>query len=446
MRIVYLGAGAGGMYCGSCLHDNTLVAALIAQGADALLVPTYTPLRVDEEPQSQGRIFFGGINVYLQQLSPLFRKTPWFVDRWLDSPGLINWLTRRAGATDPADLGELTVSMLRGAEGNQRKELDKLVTWLAAEARPDVVHLSNAMLLGMAGAIRHQLGVPVVATLSGEDIFLDKLREPHRSRARDELQKRAADAAAFVALNRYYADYMQDYLQVPAEKIAVVPHGLKLAGHAPRAPHPGGAQPVKIGYLARICPDKGLHALVDAFLLLAQRADLPPLRLRVAGYLGPGDRAYFEAQRQRIAAAGLADQFDFVGEVDRAGKIAFLQSLDVMSVPTVYRESKGLSILEAWANAVPVVVPDHGTFPELLRDTGGGLLSRAGDVPSLADCIAELVLDLPRAHALGLQAAAAVRDRYTAPAMALRTLEVYRRLVAGEPGPAGVSATALGGG
>src|SRR2546427_5848986 len=85
MKIVYLAAGAANMYCGTCLHDNTLATALRAAGEDVILAPTYTPLRTDEENISDGHVFFGGINVYLQQKSALFRHSPWFLDALLDS-------------------------------------------------------------------------------------------------------------------------------------------------------------------------------------------------------------------------------------------------------------------------------------------------------------------------------------------------------------------------
>ena len=91
--------------------------------------------------------------------------------------------------------------------------------------------------------------------------------------------------------------------------------------------------------------------------------------VRAAGYLGAADRPYFESLQKRIAAGPLAGRFEYVGELDRPQKIAFLQSLDMFSVPTVYRESKGLPVLEAMANAVPVVLPDHGSFSELVADT-----------------------------------------------------------------------------
>ena len=87
MRIAYLAAGAAGMYCGSCLHDNTLAAALLKQGEDVVLLPIYTPIRTDERDVSQPRVFIGGINAYLQQAVPLLRRTPVWLDRWLDRRG-----------------------------------------------------------------------------------------------------------------------------------------------------------------------------------------------------------------------------------------------------------------------------------------------------------------------------------------------------------------------
>src|SRR5262245_22539875 len=161
MRIAYITAGAGGMYCGSCLHDNTLVAALRAQGHDAILVPTYTPIRTDEHDVSLKRVFLGGLNVYLQQKSAFFRHTPWPVDRLLDSPGLLRWVSRFAAKTDAGELGELTISMLKGEHGNQRKEIAKLVHWLSGETRPDVTNLTNVLLSGLVHELKEHLRVPI---------------------------------------------------------------------------------------------------------------------------------------------------------------------------------------------------------------------------------------------------------------------------------------------
>src|SRR5436309_7630508 len=147
-RVTYITAGAAVMFCGSCMHDNTSAAALTRLGHDVLLVPTYTPIRTDEEDVSQKRVFFGGINVYLQQKLSLFRHTPWFLDRLLDAPRLLRWASRFAVKTQARDLGELTVSVLRGEHGRQRKEVAKLVRWLEREVRPGLVNLTSALLSG----------------------------------------------------------------------------------------------------------------------------------------------------------------------------------------------------------------------------------------------------------------------------------------------------------
>ncbi len=435
MKIVYLAAGAANMFCGSCLHDNTLAAALLDAGHDMLLVPTYTPIRTDENDVSLQRVFFGGINVYLQQKSALFRHTPWVLDALLDKPNLIRFAMEHGPGVDASKLGDLTVSMLQGEEGHQKKELDKLIVWLRDEARPEIVHLSNAMLMGMAREIR-ALGVPVVCSLSGEDVFLEKLPEPYYSEARQNLRERAAELDAFVALNGYYADYMADYLSIPRSRIDVIPHGLKLEGHGTRPERPSsdsaGPQELTIGYLARICPDKGTHLLAAAFELLQADPELPPLKLRIAGYLGASDHKYFEAIRQRAAGWPAPERFEYVGEVTRDEKIAFLQSLDIFSVPTVYPESKGLPVLEAWANALPIVLPAHGAFPELAEDTGGALLHAPDDPAELAAALKKLILDRALRTALGRSGQAAIQDRYHAARMAERTVALYHRVLAKE--------------
>jgi glycosyltransferase involved in cell wall biosynthesis len=431
MKIAYLGAGAAGRYCGACLHDNTLAAALAKMGEDIVLIPTYTPLRTDEENVSYSRVFFGGVNVYLQQKSALFRHTPWFFDALFDSPRLLSWLSRKSSGMEAKQLGELTVSTLRGEEGRQRKEIEKLVHWLAHDFKPDVIHLSNSMLAGAARMIRQRIGVPIVCGLAGEDIFLEALDEPHYSEARRHLKNRARDIDGFVALNDYYADFMADYLDVPRSSIEVIRHGLNLTGHGTRPPRAGRSDPtVTIGYFARVAAEKGLHLLVEAFSLLCADATLPPLRLRVAGYKSAADEPYFQASVARIEKLGLRDRFEYAGELDRNAKIAFLQSLDVLAAPTVYRESKGISVLEAMANAVPVVLPAHGAFPEYVAETGGGLLCEPEDPRSLVDRLAELIRDPVRADELGLQGQKVIRERYTAEAMAAAHRGFYMRLAA----------------
>ena len=204
MRVAYITAGAASMYCGSCIHDNALAAALSRRDADVALIPTYTPLRTDEENVSLDRVFYGGVSIFLQQQWSFFRRTHRLFDRVLDSPFLIRTLARLGSSTNARDLGPLTVSILAGEEGNQQKELTRLVAWLQRDFKPDIIQLTNAMFVGMARQLKAQLGIPILCALQGEDLFLDGLPEPSKTQARDILRQRAQDIDAFIAPCAYY--------------------------------------------------------------------------------------------------------------------------------------------------------------------------------------------------------------------------------------------------
>jgi glycosyltransferase involved in cell wall biosynthesis len=432
MKIAYIAAGAAGMYCGACIHDNTLATALAQLGHDVPLIPTYTPTRTDEANVSLPRVFFGGVNVFLQQKSALFRHTPWWLDRVFDSPALLRSASRFAGRTNPAELGKLTVSMLRGESGNQRKELRKLIAWLKEEVRPQIVCLTNALLVGMAREIKRELRVPVVCGLPGEDLFLDSLPEPSRSEARALLRERCGDADAFIAMSDYYAGFMAGFLGVARERIHVVRPGLNLEGYGKMRSAECGTrnEPAVIGYFARIAPEKGLPLLCEAYRLLRQMPGVGPTRLRAGGYLGVSGRVSLQQLQRDMAVWGLAEQFDYVGELDRAGKIGFLRDLDVFSTPTTFREPKSLPVLEALACSVPFVAPAHGVFPELVEATGGGVVVRPDNPRALAEGLARLVSDARLRNEMGRRGGEVVRRDFTAERMAEQTLEVFRRILA----------------
>jgi glycosyltransferase involved in cell wall biosynthesis len=429
MRLLHLTAGAGGMYCGSCLRDNALAAELQARGHDVSLLPVYTPTRTDEANVSDAHVFFGGISVYLQQHVPLLRKTPAILDFVWNIPAVIRAAAGRGVSVDPKALGELTVSMLRGEDGFQAKEVRKLVRHVEGQAPYDLVALPVSLLIGLAPPLKRALRRPVVCTLQGEDLFLDGLGEEHRSQCKELIRAHAPHVDAFMATSDYYAGFMATYLGLDRQKIHTVPIGICLGGHdaGPRE----RKEPFTLGYLARVAPEKGLDLLAEAYRILRQELGLPPSRLRAAGYLAPEHRGYLREVEDRLRSWGLLDEFEYAGEVDRAAKIAFLHGLDVLSVPSPYAEPKGLYLLEAMANGVPWVEPAHGAFVEMEARTGGGLLFVPGDARDLAVKVLSLAEDAPRAAELGRQGAAGVRRHYSAARMAERALQVYS-LVTGD--------------
>ncbi len=406
------------MFCGSCMHDNTLARALIAAGHEVSLIPTYTPIRVDERDVSGGKVFLGGINVYLDALVPLWRHLPRATVRWLDSPGVIRLVSRIGISANARKLGRLTVALLEGDRGPDGREIEELVQFLGNQLKPDVVCFSNALLAGVLPRLRQVFSGRVYCLLQGDDIFLEDLAEPYREQALRLLRGHARLFDGFLVHSAYYRDFMARYLDLPYEKIHVVPLGIDLAGHD-GLPKPIAGDPFTIGYFARICPEKGLHQLVEAFRIL--HTQHPRTQLLAAGYLGTRDKAYFEDVSQ--GAADLGEAFRYSGSpAGHFEKVEFLKSLDVLSVPTVYREPKGLYVLESLANGVPVVQPRHGAFPEMLEATGGGVLVDPGDPAGLAGGLAEMITRPQQRLEMAQRGHAAVHARFEPRTMAEATV------------------------
>ena len=426
MKITYITAGAGGMYCGSCIRDNALAAGFTGRGHDVTLLPLYTPTRTDEENVSRRRVFFGGISVYLEQYVSLFRKTPWLLDRLWESPWLLRVVSRRGVQTRPEQLGALTVSVLEGSHGHQRKELDKLVHWLRDQPRPDVLDISNSLLIAIAGPLKAALGCPINCTLQGENVFMEGLLEPYRSRAKELIRSHLPHVDSFVAVSDYYAGYMSRYLGIPGAKMRVVPLGVNVDRFAP-APGRTSA-PFTIGYLGRIAPEKGLHLLCDAYRDLRERGELEGCRVELAGYLGPEHVAYWRSIEREVKRCGLSDEIQYRGELDLRHKVTFLQALDLFVVPAVYDDPKGMALLEAMACGVPVVAPRRGTYTEMLERTGGGVLVEPENVAGLEEALQRLAGDRSLLVELGRRAAGGIRDHYSNDEMTTRALDAYGRL------------------
>jgi glycosyltransferase involved in cell wall biosynthesis len=405
MRIAYLTAGAAGMFCGSCMNDNAVAKELLAMGHDCVLMPVYTPIRTDVEDVSVGKVFLGGINVFLAQKLKFFRNMPGWVESLLNQPWLIRQLTRNAGKTSPEFLGELTLSMLEGVGGNQQREFEDLLQWLKTDVRPDAIVLTN-MLIG--GAIPElQRNANVWVTLQGDDIFLDSLPPKHRTAAIAKMRELVPSVHGFLCHSSDYAHRMAELLEIPAKKVFVVPLGVEtedFLGATQLASEMGGRgadREIHLGYLARMAPEKGLHQLIDAFIALRKTGRWDRLKLRLAGWVGPQHVKYWKEQQAKLRGAGLGKQCTMIGTVNRQQKLDFLRSIDLFSVPTTYADPKGIFLLEAVASGLPYVMPDHGAFPELHRrisphlGPGKGVLYAHDDPKDLAQKLEQALQHLP---------------------------------------------------
>lgn len=444
MNIIQITPGTGGAYCGNCIRDNALVSEWRRLGHSPLMLPMYLPLKLDESPATAGApIFFSGINVYLAQRGALLRAMPPWLHRFLAQPWLLKLVGRLAAKTRPDEVADLTISMLHGEHGNQARELDELVAWLKDQPKPDIIVLSNLLLMGLARRLRQGVGAPVVCLLAGEDTFLDCLPAPQRSEAWKILTEITHDADLFVAPSRYFAERMAGRLRLAPDRIRVVPLGINLTGFDAAPSRPVGVRPPPpaVGFFARMCREKGLDTLVEAFIRLKQRNRVPGLRLKIGGSCGPADQRFVADLRHRLGDAGLLGEVDFYANLDRAAKINFLRSLTVFSVPAAYGEAFGLYLLEAMAAGVPVVQPRVAAFPEIIEASGAGELCEPGDPASLAEALEKLLLDPARLQALSTAAKRAVAEHYSARRMAEEMLEAFAAVIHGpRPGAARVSA------
>ncbi len=406
---------------------------MLKLGNDVVLVPTYTPILTDENSVSSNRLFYGGLNVYLQQCLPVLARLPKWMDQFLNSPRLVNWVASRSMGTSAKQLGALTVSMLQGHDGRQRKEVDRLVDWLSSEMRPDFIIFSNLLIGGAIPEIKRRIGCPTVVLLQGDDIFFEQLAAPYKEQALELLRSLAKQIDLFLVHSRDYGQRMQDKLGFDDLSWAMVPLAIDPTDFAPVYGESRADRAPTIGYLARLAPEKGLHILVDAFVDLHNRGTLPGARLEIAGWLGKQHQPYWDDLQKRLAKAGLSHLVNYRGSVDRAAKIDFLKSIDVICVPTVYQEPKGLFVLEALAAGVPYVQPNHGAFPEMNAALGGGWLFQANDHAALAAKLAETLLDLNLARTIGGQGRMAVLGQATTNQAAQRLIELLEGLAKRDP-------------
>jgi len=403
------------------MRDNSLARHLIKQGHEVTVLPAYLPHLLDEPSSAkQTPIFFGGVNVYLQHKFKFFRKTPRWMDQIFNSHTLLRWVAGKRGMTTPRQLGEITLSTLRGRDGPLAKEVDKVVDWFKEHGKPDVLLLSTVLLAGIGRAVREELGIPILSFLQGEDGFLDSLLPEFRQDAWELIGVDARTLDGCISPSRFFANLMGQRLGMAPEKILPLSNGISLDGYPAERVEP--SEPT-IGYFARICPEKGLDLLIDAFIQLKQSGEHPRLKLEVAGTLPKENESFLEEQKRKITAAGLDHFVVFRPNLSREEKIDFLTQLTLFCVPVRVPEAFGLYVAEAMAAGVSVVLPDHGAFPEILEKTGGGITYSSTEPESLLRALGGQLGDPADSSSMGKQGRAAVHKKFSNEVLARQLVE-----------------------
>jgi glycosyltransferase involved in cell wall biosynthesis len=409
------------------MRDNELIRALRALGNDVLMVPMYLPLNVGGKGiMGDTPVFYGAVNIYLKEKIPFYRHAPVWLERLLDSELILQMAAKKSGSTRASGLEDMTISMLMGEKGRQSTELEHLTTFLKKEIKPDIVHLSNALLLGLARRLKEDLGAAVVCSLQDENEWIDPMRAPYQQLVWDQMAERAVDVDAFIAASHYYAKLSQAQLNIPSGKLHVVYGGIDLNRYQRTALT---FDPPIIGYLCRMSEYFGLGIIVDAYIKLKQDTRFKDIKLYLMGGYTGDDKPFVNKMKKKLAQLNMLNDVTVFEHFEIEHRIDFLKSLSLLSVPVPGGEAFGAYQIEALAAGVPIVQPNVGGYPEFIEDTGGGILYEPNDGDHLAEALASLLVDQEHARQLGEKGRQAVLKRFSMKEMAENILYVYKSVI-----------------
>ena len=428
MKIVHIVPGSGGtFYCQNCMRDIELIESLKALGHEIYIVPIYLPISVDDhEKVDDIPVFYGAINIYLKEKLPFYRYAPMWLEKLFDSQLLLRFAAKKSGSTRPSGMEDMTISMLMGEEGRQASELDHLIKFLKRKIKPDIVHLSNALLLGLARRLKNDLSTKVICFLQDENEWIDPMSEEYQKKVWDLIAERAVDVDMFVAASNYYSEKSKALLKIPAEKINVVYDGINLDGYEISSlPF----DPPVIGYLCRMSEYFGLEIIVDAFIRLKQDVRIKDLKLYLTGGYTGDDKIFVNEMLKKISKFGFEKDVKIFEEFNKGNRIQFLRSLTLLSVPVPTGEAFGAYQLEALAAGVPIVQPNIGGYPEFIEATGGGIIYEPNDSENLAKAVASLLTKPDQVRKFGAQGRKAVLEKYSMSDMAKKIIKVYESII-----------------
>ncbi len=428
MNIMHIIPGSGGsFYCGNCLRDAKYVEAMRRSDHMVRKLPMYLPLFADEHDLSREiPVFYGAISIYLKQQFPVFRKAPGWVDRALNSKPMLKLASRFAGSTRAKGLEEMTISMLLGEEGQQKEELQKMIEWIIENCDPDVIHLSNALLLGLAHQLGERMQVPVICSLQDEDVWVDVMKPSAAESVWKLMSNKAEDVAKFISVSDFYAGVMKENMSLPEEKVTSVHIGVDPADYTFK---PVTEKKRNIGYVSRMCHSNGLDILADAFILLRQKEGFEDVNLVLTGGSTGDDKKFLADIRSRLREHGLHKEVEFHEDFEEQGLRDYLEKVAVVSVPVRNGEAFGIYLLECMVSGIPVVQPALGAFPEIVGLTGGGVIYKENTPEALAQALEKLLSDPAEMDRLSRAGKEGVDKHFHIDVQAQRMVEVYKSAI-----------------
>ncbi len=426
MNIIQIIPGSGGsFYCGNCLRDSKYVDALRKEGHQVVKIPMYLPLFADEHDITDIPIFYGAISTYLKQVYPVFRKMPAWMEKMLNSKPMMKMAASMAGSTRAKGLEDMTISMLLGEQGEQKKELDKMVDWIVEHCKPDIIHISNALLLGLAKRLKEKTGVPVLCSLQDEDVWVDAMQIRFQQKIWDLMHEKAKDVDALVAVSNYFAETMKKLMNLPEEKIHTFYLGVDAADYQFVSTK---EKPGNVGYISRMCHENGFDIVVDAFIELKRKPGFENVKLIATGGSTGDDAKYIKEQKRKLRDNHLEDSFEIIPEFEGDKRHDFFKKVSIVSVPVRIGEAFGMYLLESMASGVPVVQPALGAFPEIIEKSGGGVTYSPNTPEKLCETWADLLSNPAKLEKLSLDGYEGTKKHFNIHNHAAEIIGLYENL------------------
>ncbi|MBI5541019.1 MAG: glycosyltransferase family 4 protein [Bacteroidia bacterium] len=428
MKITYIVPGFGGtFYCGNCLRDSAFSKALKAQGHDSITLPLYLPHSIEEfAHQSEVPVFYGAVNIYLKQNFKLFRKMPKWLYKFFNSPFILKYAAKKSGSTRAEGLEEMTISMLKGADGFQTEELNQLIYYLKHHEKPDVVHLSNALLMGLAAKIKEELNVPVFCSLQDEDVWINAMQEHYKPKLWQLMSEKAKDIDAFIAVSDFFKNIMQKNMQIEEEKLHVIHLGVNPEMYNVHSP---AQNPQAIGYLSRMNEENGFEIVIDAFIKIKTQPELSNLKLILTGGKTSDDNKFIQKQINKLEKNKVLQFVEFVDDFRTSVLDEFFNKITVLSVPVLNGEAFGLYQLESLASGIPIVQPDLAAFPEIVEISKAGAIYKPNTSDALAEKLAEVLSDQTRLNLMSINGRKAIEEKFNLKVSTKRLVEIYENMI-----------------
>jgi len=426
LNIIQIIPGSGGsFYCGNCLRDSKYVDSLKKLGHKVVKIPMYLPLFSDEHDLEDIPVFYGAISIYLKQLYPIFRKAPAWFDRLLNSRPMMKLAAGMAGSTNAKGLEEMTVSMLLGEQGEQSADLDKMIDWIAEHCQPDVIHLSNALLLGLVHRLKQRLNVHVVCSLQDEDVWVDVMKPSARDYVWKLMSEKAADVDAFISVSNFFAGVAKERMNLKTEKLHTVHLGVDPADY----PFSNAVERKReIGYISRMNTENGLEVLIDAFILLKKEVRFSDVNLHITGGSTGEDAHFIKAQKRKLEENGIRAYAHFWEGFEGNHRKNFLKRVQLISVPVLNGEAFGIYLTEAMASGIPVVQPALGAFPEIINKAGGGVIYEPNTPEALSKVWADLLDNPKKIEQLSNEARSSIEKHFDINVQTEKLVEIYEKM------------------